>query len=76
MIEQVAAARQGGAILLNKDIKQNIARDNFERLVSLPAPMLALPTPQCVKLSGLNAHMPPFIRCVNSLTANKPEQVM
>ena len=47
-------------------IERIIARDHLERPVSPPARMPAPPTPQRAGPSGLNAHLPPFRRRVDS----------
>ena len=72
--ERVAAARPGGAIRMGNVIERIIARDNLDRPVSPPAQMLARPTQQCAKPSGLNAHLPPFRRRVNSSDEDQPER--
>ena len=72
--QRVAAARPGGAIRLGEEIERIIARDNHERPVSPPAQMSTPPTPQRVGPSGLNAHMPPFRRRVDSSDEEEPER--
>ena len=72
--ERVAAARPGGAIRIGDVIEQIIARDNLERPISPPSRMLAPPTPQRAKPSGLNAHLPPFCRRVDSSYEEEPER--
>ena len=72
--EQVAAARPGGAIRMGDVIERIIARDNLTRPVSPPTRIPAPPTPQRAGLSGLNAHLPPFRRRVDSSDEEKPER--
>ena len=72
MAERVAAARPGCAIRMGKVIEQIIARDNLERLFSPPARMLAPPTQKRAGPSGLNAHLPPFRRFVDSSDEDEP----
>ena len=55
-------------------IERIIARDNLARPVSQPARMPQPPTPQRVGPSGLNAHLPPFRRRVDSSDEKKPER--
>ena len=64
--ERVAAARPGAAIRMGDVIERIIARDNLARPVSPPARMRAPTTPQRAGPSGLNAHLPPFRRRVDS----------
>ena len=66
MAERVAAARPGGNIRMGEVIERIIASDNLERSDSPLAWMLAPPTTQRAGSSGLNAHMPPFRRRVDS----------
>ena len=63
MVERVVAARPGGAIRIGYVIEQIIASDNLERPVS----------PQRAGPSGLNAHLPPFRRRVDSSDKDEPE---
>ena len=70
--ERVAAARPGGAIRICDVIDQIIARDNLERPISPPARMPEPPTPQRVGPSGLNAHLPPFRRRIDSSDEDEP----
>ena len=74
MAERVAAARPGDAIRMGEVIKRIIARDNLERPFSPPARMPAPPTPQRAGTSGLNAHLPPFRRRVDSSDEDEPER--
>ena len=74
MAEKVAAARPCGAIRMNEVIEQIIAREYFERFVSPPARMPAPPTEQRAGPSGLNAHLPPFRRRVDSSDEDEPER--
>ena len=74
MAERVAAARPGGAIRMGDVIERIIARDNLERPVSPPARMLAPPTQKRAGPSGLNAHLPPFRRRVDSSDEDEPER--
>ena len=76
MAERVAAARPGGAIRISEVIERIIARDNFEWPNSPPARMAAPPTLQRAGPSGLNAHLPPFRRRVNSSDEEEPEQLV
>ena len=64
--EQVAAARPGGAMRMNKKIERIITRDNLERPISPPTRMPDQPTSQRAGPSGLNAHLPPFRRRIDS----------
>ena len=66
MAERVAAARLAGAIRMGEVIERIITRDNFERPNFPPARMPAPPPPQRPGPSGLNAHLPPFRRRVDS----------
>ena len=66
MAERVAAARPGGAIRMGDAIERIIARDNLERPNSPPARIPAPPPPQRAGPSGLNTHLPPFRRRVDS----------
>ena len=72
--ERVAAARPGGAIRMGDVIERIIARENLTRPVSLPTRMQAPPTPQRAEPSGLNAHLPPFRRSVDSSDEEEPER--
>ena len=74
MAERVAAVRPGGAIRMGEVIERIIARDNLERPVSPPARMPAPFTQQRAGLSGLNAHLPPFRRRVDSSDKDEPER--
>ena len=74
MAERVTAARSGNAIRMGDVIEQIIALDNLERPVSPPARMPAPPTQQRAGPSGLNAHLPPFLRRVDSFDENEPER--
>ena len=74
MAEQVAAARPGGAIRMNEVIERIIARDNLEQPVSPPAQMPEPPIQQRAMPSGLNAHLPPFRRRVDSSDEDEPER--
>ena len=74
MAERVAAARPGGAIRIGEIIERIIARDNLERPNSPPARMPAPPPPQRARPSGLNAHLPPFRRRVDSSDEEEPER--
>ena len=67
VVERVAASRPGGAIQMGDVIERIIARDHLERPLSPPARMRTLFTSQRAWPSGLNAHMPPFRRRVDSL---------
>ena len=53
-------------------IERIIARDNLERPISPPARMPEPPTPQRAGLSGLNAHLPPFRRRIDSSDEDEP----
>ena len=64
--ERLAAARPGNAIQMGDVIELIIARDNLTRPVSPPARMPAPPTPQRAGPCGLNAHLPPFRRRIDS----------
>ena len=55
-------------------IQRIIARENIERPISLPVWMLAPPTPLRAGPSGLNAHLLPFRRRVNSSDKEEPER--
>ena len=70
--EQVAAARPGGAIQMCDVIERIIAHDNLERPISPPARMPEPPTPQSAGPSGLNAHLPPFRRRIDSSDEDEP----
>ena len=72
--ERVAAARSGRAIRMGDVIERIIARDNLERPDSPPARMPAPLTPQPAGPSGLNAHLPPFRRRVDSSNEDEPER--
>ena len=74
MAERVASVRPGGAIRMVDVIERIIARDNLERPVSPPARMPALLTQQRAGPSGLNAHLPPFRRRVDSSDEDEPER--
>ena len=74
--ERVAAARPGGAIRMGEVIERIIACDNLELPVSPSARMLAPLTPERAGPSGLNAHLPPFRRRVDSSDENEPERRM
>ena len=74
MAERVAAARPGGAIRMGEVIERIIARDNLERPNSPPVRMPAPPPPQRAGPSGLNAHLPPFRRRVDSSDEEEPER--
>ena len=64
--DRMAAARPGSAIRMGDVIERIIARDTLARPVTPPARMPAPPTPQRAGPSGLNAHLPPFRRRVDS----------
>ena len=70
--ERVAAAGPGGAIRMGEVIKRIIARDNLEPPVSPPARMPKQPTLQRAGPSGLNAHLPPFRRRIDSSDEDEP----
>ena len=70
--ERKAAARQGGAILMGEVIEKIIARDNLDRPVSPPDRMPEQPTLQRTGLSGLNTHLPPFRRRIDSYDEDEP----
>ena len=72
--ERVAAARPGGAIRMGNVIDRIIVRDNLIWPVSPPARMLAPTTQQRAGPSGLNAHLPPFRRRVDSSDEDEPER--
>ena len=55
-------------------IERIIARDNLARPVSPPARMPAPPTPQRAGPSGMNSHLPPFRRRVDSSDEEEPER--
>ena len=74
MAERVAAARPGNAIRINEVIERIIAHDNLERLNSPPARMVAPPIPKRAAPIGLNAHLPPFRRRVDSYDEEEPER--
>ena len=74
MAERVAAARPGGAIRMGEVIERIIARDNLERQNSSFARMPASTPPQRAGPSGLNAHLPPFRRRVDSSDKEEPER--
>ena len=74
MAERVASPRPGGAIRMGDVIERIIASDNLELSVSPPARMPAPPTQQRAGPSGLNAHLLPFRRSVNSSDKDKPER--
>ena len=74
MAERVTAARPGCTIRMGEGIERIISRDNLERPVSPPARMLAPPTPERAGPSGLNAHLPPFRRCMESSDEDEPER--
>ena len=74
MAERVAAARPGGAIRMGKVIERIIARDNLERSASPPVRMPAPLMPEHAGQSGLNAHLPPFRRRVDSTDEDEPER--
>ena len=69
----MASARPTGAIRMNDVIEWIIARDNLERPVSPPARMPAPSTKQRARSIGLNAHLPPFRRRVDSSNEDEPE---
>ena len=69
--EREAAARPGGAIKMGDVIERIIARDHLERPVSPPARM---PPTQRAGPSGLNAHLPPFSRRMDSSDDEEPER--
>ena len=71
--ERVVASRPCGAIRMGDVIERIIARHNIKRPISPPARMPDPPTPQRAKPSGLNAHLPPFHRRIDS--SNKDERV-
>ena len=73
LAERVAAARPGGAIPMGDVIERINARDNLERPISPPARMPEPSTPQRAGPSGLNAHLPPFRRRIDS--SDEEEQV-
>ena len=70
--ERIAAARPGGAIRMGDAIERIIARDNLERPISPRARMPEPPTPQRAGPSGLNAHLPPFRRPIDSSDEDEP----
>ena len=72
--ERVAAARPGGAIRMGDLTERLIARDSCERPVLPLAQMQAPTTPQRAGPSGLNAHLPPFRRRVDSSDEDEPER--
>ena len=72
MAERVAVARPGNAIRMGDVINRIIARDNLERPISPPARMPEPPTPQRAGPSGLNAHLPPFRRRIDSSDEDEP----
>ena len=72
--ERVAAARPGGAIPRGDVIERIIARENLARPIPLPARMPPPPTRQRAGPSGLNAHLPPFRRRVDSSDEEEPER--
>ena len=74
MAERVASARPGGAIRMGDVIERIIARDNPERPVSPPARMPAPPRQQRAGPSGLNTHLLPFRRRVDSSDEDEPER--
>ena len=74
--ERVAVAGPNGPIRMGVVIERIIARDNLELPVSPPARMPAPPTPERAGPSGLNAHLPPFRRRVDSSDEDEPEQPM
>ena len=74
MAERVAAARFCGAIRMGDIIERIIARNNLERPVSPRARMPAPSTPQRAGPSGLNAHLPPFRRLIDSSDKDEPER--
>ena len=55
-------------------IERIIARDNFKWPHSPPARMPASPLPQRAGPSGLDGHMPPFRRRVDSFDEEEPER--
>ena len=71
--ERVAAARPGGATRMGDVIERIIAREKLKRPNSPPARMPAPPTSQRAGPSGLNAHLPPFRRRINSSDEEEPE---
>ena len=72
--ERVAAARPRGAIRMGDVIERVIARDNLEQPVRLPARMPTPSMPQRAGPSGMNAHLPPFRRRVDSFGEDEPER--
>ena len=72
--ERLAAARQGYALGMGDVIERIIARDNLTRPVSPPARTAAPCTPQRAGPCGLNAHLPPFRRRVDSFDEEEPER--
>ena len=72
LTERVAAARPGGAIRMGDVIERIIARDKLERPISPAARMPEQPTPQRAGPSGLNAHLPPFRRRIDSSDEDEP----
>ena len=74
MAERVAAARPYGAIRIGDVIERIIARDNLKLPVSPPLRMPAPPNQQRPGPSGLNAHLPPFRRRVDSSDENETER--
>ena len=72
--ERVAAERPGGTIRMSDVIERIIARDNFERPVSPLARMPATYPTQRAGPSGLNAHMLPVRRRVDSFDKEKLER--
>ena len=74
MAERVVAARPGGAIRMGDVIERVIGRDNLEQPSSSPARTPTPITPQRAGPSGLNAHMPPFRRRVESFDEDEPDR--
>ena len=68
----VSAARPNGTIRMGDVLKRIIARDDPERPISPLAQMPEPPTPQRAILSGLNAHLPPFRRNIDSSDEDEP----
>ena len=74
MAERVASAQPGCAIRMGDLIERIIARDNLERPNSPPVRMKAPPPPQRAGQCGLNAHLPPFRRRVDTSDKEEPER--
>ena len=74
MVKRVAAERSRGVIRIGDVIERIIARDNFEWPVLPPARMPAPPTLQSAGPIGLNAHLPPLRRRVDSSDEDELER--